>query len=370
VGVLVVGMHRSGTSAVAAALEAMGLQVGRSDDRLAPDLMNPAGYFELTAVNDLNQEILHHLGGNWDAPPRLTDGWMADPTIEPFVHRARHLVTSTLGDDFVLKDPRLCLLLPLWRRILADRFGAVLIVRDPVEVAWSLALRDGMQILTGLALWGAYNRSALQGLAGLPVHVCRYEDLVEQPGVALGAMAAALQSFGQLAPGADVEAGLAVIQPELRRNTWPPRQTELFEVPADVRILGKVLTERRGSNGRFEAEVPDPGWWERSVLEERRIAGVRLRAAEASTVALRAGLAESEAAGRRSGADLEMLRGQLAESTARLAEASAQSAEHLARAESAQAALAQADARWAALERRVPVRLYRGLRRLIDPTPR
>ena len=237
-------MHRSGTSAVAAALEAMGLQAGRPEDRLAADLMNPGGYFEIAQVNDLNQEILHHLGANWDAPPHLAEGWTADPDIDPFIHRCRHLVTSTLGDDFVLKDPRISLLLPLWRRVLVDRCCAVMIVRDPVEVAWSLALRDGLQILTGLALWGAYNRSALEGLAGLPVHVLRYEDLVEQPRATLTAMAAAVEDFGQLAPGADVAAGVTVV---------PARAATQYLAPAPDRTSSRYRPTCASWTRRSEA---------------------------------------------------------------------------------------------------------------------
>ncbi len=260
-------------------------------------------------------------------------------------------------------------MLPLWRRILVDRCCAVLIVRDPVEVAWSVALRDGVQVLTGFALWGAYNRSALAGLAGLPVHVCRYEDLVEQPEVALVAMAEALQGFGQLAADADVAAGVAVVQPELRRNTWPRSQTDLLEVPADLRHLEKELGGHLGTSPRFEADVPDPGWWERSLLEERRVGGLRLRASAASRGLLEVRVAELEAAHRQAGADNEVLATQLAEVALRVEAETARAAGLAQRAESAEAALARADDRWTALERRAPVRLYRVLQRLVRPVP-
>src|SRR5271166_2804260 len=95
--VLVVGLHRSGTSALAGALEAMGLFVGPPDALIGPHPTNPDGHFELRAVADLNDEILAHFGGAWDWPPTLPDGWMEDPAVERLLVKARELVRSTFA---------------------------------------------------------------------------------------------------------------------------------------------------------------------------------------------------------------------------------------------------------------------------------
>src|ERR1700722_16007488 len=96
-GVLVVGMHRSGTSALAGALETMGLFVGPSEALIGPHPTNPEGYSELRAVSDINDKVLPHFSGALDWPPTLSEGWMEDPVVERLLVRARELVLSTFA---------------------------------------------------------------------------------------------------------------------------------------------------------------------------------------------------------------------------------------------------------------------------------
>ena len=279
-GVFVVGMHRSGTSAVAAALEALGLDVGAAERQMAPDAANPAGYYELQETGDLNDEILALLGGAWDCLPQLAAGWELEPGMTPYYRRAAAIVGKHLTKDrWLIKDPRIAPLLPLWRRAVLDRCAAVLIVRDPMEVAWSLALRNGMPILTGLALWSDYNRRALVGLSGLPVHVCSYDELVSAPVATTTSIRASLESWNELSADTEVEAAAARIQPELRRNTWPRDNADALEVPGEIERLAKFLAELAGAHSVFEPGHPPPSPWEEALLVERRTGLARLRAA-------------------------------------------------------------------------------------------
>ncbi len=266
----------------------MGLNAGDPSDQLALAFDNPQGHFELESVVDLNTELLEHLGGSWDSPPVQPDGWINDAQMGTYVSRARDLVTSSLGNDqFVLKDPRIALLLPFWRRALIDHCCAVMIFRDPSEVAWSLHLRDGLPILTGLALWGAYNRNAMVDLEGLPVHICRYEDLVVNPSTVLASIAKSLGEWGQLGGDIDIESASATIKPDLQHRSWPRTNQELSNIPDSLASLNKHLSEQLGNHACFEpSPPPDTGWWEGPLLEERRIAGVRLQQLQASSAAL------------------------------------------------------------------------------------
>lgn len=263
----------------------MGLNAGEIEDHLPAAVDNPGGFFELESVFDLNTELLDRLGGSWDSPPVPPDGWVNETKVEAYLDRARDLVASSLGSDhFVLKDPRIALLLPFWRRAVFDRCCAVMIVRDPVEVAWSLNLRNGVSVLTGLALWGAYNRSAVVGLEGLPVHVCRYEDLMVSPNTVLASVSQSLAEWGQLGGEFDLESSSATIRRNLRRGTWPRTQRELSDVPDSLCSLNKFLTDQLGNHAHFEpGPAPDAGWWEGPLLRERRIARVDLRASEKVT---------------------------------------------------------------------------------------
>src|ERR1700691_3358495 len=138
-GVLVLGMHRSGTSALAGALEAMGFDVGPDEDVMPADDGNPEGYFELLSVVRANDELLAQFGGRWDSPPDLESDWTTSDAALGFVDAARELLGGLCEDDhYLLKDPRISLLLPLWRQVTNDRDCAVVVVRDPLEVSASL----------------------------------------------------------------------------------------------------------------------------------------------------------------------------------------------------------------------------------------
>jgi hypothetical protein len=231
---------------------------------------NPAGYYEQQSIADFNDEVLAHLGGAWDCPPPLAKGWSTSPALSPFVTRATELVNSYETESFLLKDPRTALLLPLWRRAVIDRCSVAVIVRDPVEVAWSLLLRNGLPLLTGLALWSAYYRAALSGLDGMPVHICSYESLLRTSRQTLSEVIESLQEWGELPVECDIDLAASRIQPDLRRDTWPRSQTELIDVPDEVVALDKLLAERLGAHHRFEGEEPAAPWWEGPILDERR----------------------------------------------------------------------------------------------------
>ncbi len=263
------GMHRSGTSALAGALAALGLDAGPAEALMPADEGNPEGYFEITSIADLDEMILALLGGRWDIPPQRDAGWSERPDLASFLEEASCLVSQTFSSDrFVLKDPRMALLVPLWRRVLED-VVAVLIVRSPAEVARSMARRDAMTPLTGLSLWAAYNRALLEDLTGMRVHVCTYEDLLVDPRGVLGEVAASLQAFGQLDEPGDLDAAAAHISADLRRST-DLVEAELREPPREIDELARTLTALRGRHDAFAATVPPAGAWEAALIGERR----------------------------------------------------------------------------------------------------
>ena len=118
--VVVVGMHRSGTSAVTGALGALGLQMPRPGDRMAWDESNPEHWESLSlALHD--EHLLHGLGGSWDAPPDLPRHWVHSAAVLGGA-RSGALLAQAYPEPgpAALKDPRICLLLSHWRTVLPD----------------------------------------------------------------------------------------------------------------------------------------------------------------------------------------------------------------------------------------------------------
>lgn len=264
-------MHRSGTSALASVLDALGLDVGSRDELMRGDVGNPDGYFEVQSVAALDERILDAYGGRWDIPPLLAPGWANEVDARRFVAEARTTFDASFsGSNFVLKDPRMSLLMPLWRQTLLDRVAVVVIVRDPAEVAWSLALRDGMAPLTGLALWAAYNRTLLTDLDGLPVHLCHYRDLIERPHEVVTDIVGSLNAWGEL-DERDADTGAQRIKPDLRRDTHPIGDPILTDPPTSIRELAEFLGSLNGRHDEFHATVPAAGWWEEPLMNERRV---------------------------------------------------------------------------------------------------
>ncbi|HTA12496.1 MAG TPA: sulfotransferase [Solirubrobacteraceae bacterium] len=179
-GVVVLGMHRSGTSLITRLLSLLGLAVCRDEDLLVGRARNPRGHWESKSLLRYNDRLLGELGGSWFCPPTLAP----DETSRLLEHRSEALAALHSAHPerpWVWKDPRTSVLMPFWAAVLGRRAAYVLIVRHPFEVSDSLARRNGFTPLFGLALWERYTRAAMLGAAGRPVMVCTYDGVLADP---------------------------------------------------------------------------------------------------------------------------------------------------------------------------------------------
>ena len=229
-GVIVLGMHRSGTSAAAGLLNDIGIKLGRDDDLMPGDEANEKGYWESAKLADFQELLLVELGGSWDAPPILKPGWERDLRLLRLAGRGRRLFHRLYGDlqQWGWKDPRTCLLLPFWRRSLSLSPIVVVVHRNPLEVAASLAARDGFTTERSLALWERYNRSLLANAVGSPVLVLSYDDLTQKAGHVTKALKGFLQANG-LVTVESPPAPIGFIDPQLRHSFFD--SNDLAEEP-------------------------------------------------------------------------------------------------------------------------------------------
>ena len=219
--VFVLGMHRSGTSALSSALSYLGINFVSANDELFRSIDNPHGFFERPSIIQLSDSLLETHGWTWDSVELSP---LDTAKVVHFVNRGRQMVDQFSTDGPIgLKDPRICLLMPFWRRALLDRFEAVVITRDPAEVAWSLHVRNGLPVTVGLALWIAYNMHLANGIQGMNPHILRFENLVDSPTTELANMAQFLHERGVpiLHQQSEFEGAAKSIDPTLRRATVP-----------------------------------------------------------------------------------------------------------------------------------------------------
>ncbi|MCL4433860.1 MAG: hypothetical protein M1399_03705 [Actinobacteria bacterium] len=113
--IYVTGMHRSSTSAITGTMTLFGLTPVDNDDLLPPDAHNQKGYFESSALMQINDRILTIMHGAWSRPPTLTHRWQHTSGLEqlyPSLNRLFHSLTANQATS-IWKDPRLCLTLPV-----------------------------------------------------------------------------------------------------------------------------------------------------------------------------------------------------------------------------------------------------------------
>jgi len=177
--VFVLGMHRSGTSALTGALTLLGAP--KPATPMADQEENAKGFFESIPVMEINDAILAAGGSAWDdwGPIALMQG----PTKE-----TREQIQAVLRQEFgdapfvALKDPRICRLLPWWAEA-AEATGltchAVLPYRHPLEVAESLHIRNGLSIAEGILLWLRYVLDAEYASRGIPRAFITMAELLE-----------------------------------------------------------------------------------------------------------------------------------------------------------------------------------------------
>ncbi len=174
-------MHRSGTSAVSRVVNLLGADLGPEDDLLT-EYDNPAGHWENKSLLACNDAILAAFGRSWDFPPWLASGWEYSAPASALLPHLRDSISPLMDSKtWAFKDPRTCLTLPLWRRVLGDDVCAVLVWRRPGAVVASIARRDGIPSLYGVGLWQHYVRSAVAGAVGMPVVNVHFEDLLADP---------------------------------------------------------------------------------------------------------------------------------------------------------------------------------------------
>ena len=268
--ILVLGAHRSGTSALTRVLSLRGASLPAS--LMHASSINPRGFFESRRIYELHERILADLGSSWDDLAPISDSWIQSGIGQNFLQEMAEAVRVEFQDSplFVVKDPRVCRLVPFWLAVL-DELEVdplfVLPVRNPLEMAESLRKAESVDQQKALLIWLNSVLTAEYACRGFPRSIVEYEKLLIDWRSALDKVSDDLGvSFARMSrkAGAEIDAFLSS---ELRHEVVSPGE---LSVRSDVIDWVKLTFD-----------------WMRSAAAGKRVAVGKIDA-------LRAAFAEAE----------------------------------------------------------------------------
>ena len=178
---LILGMHRSGTSCITRLLVEMGFYFGPKTEHTAYSNENPLGFWERRDTRRICDYILQSEGNDWW---KISD-FNVENIKNPVLREASRLLNITLTDlnnhsNWILKEPRLCLLWPFFEKQIPKPFYVVT-HRNPFHIANSLKTRNNFNFSFSLHLWEKYMLSALKALKDKNYILINYDNLVDTP---------------------------------------------------------------------------------------------------------------------------------------------------------------------------------------------
>jgi len=179
--ILILGMHRSGTSALGGVVGALGAAAPKT---LNPaNFANPRGYWESVPLMHANDELLASAGSRWDDWRQIDPEWVHSNDAKRHYEEIKKIIVDEFGDESMIfvKDPRICRFVPSMLSIFAElNISAVAFmpVRNPLEVAYSLRRRDNIALPKSLLLWLRHVLDAEYHSRHIPRHFLAFEKLL------------------------------------------------------------------------------------------------------------------------------------------------------------------------------------------------
>lgn len=242
--VVVLGMHRSGTSAVAGVLQILGVDMG--DKMVTKDQFNTRGYFEDLEFQVLNKQILENTGARWDSPPdKDTLEGVADfsPAIKELTAKGKPI--------WGWKDPRTVLTIELYLPYLVNPH-LVICFRNPYGIARSLKERDGSDTLKSLRLTNTYNERILnffESHPDLPKIFIAFEDVLANP----------IAQAGRLARFLDLELTEEKVE-QIRKFVGPTGEIQQEKVKMQREVERRLKKDLQGLQQHLRDIYNSRGW--------------------------------------------------------------------------------------------------------------
>ena len=229
VAILVLGMHRSGTSALTWMLGRLGAAL--PGDAIAASGDNARGYWESQALVKADDQLLRVARSSWFDPRPLDLSRLPPDGLRSRRNRIREAIEKAWGDAplLAIKDPRQCRCVPIVAAVLRDMGiepRALLMLRNPAEIARSLESRDGTTAAYSHLLWLRHMIDAERATRGMMRAVVDYDGMLD-----------------------DWVGTIARMAPLAGRDGWVPNETEAAEIQA---FLDPGLRHHRAGTADLE----------------------------------------------------------------------------------------------------------------------
>jgi len=256
--IFVLGMHRSGTSAMAGALSFLGIGI---DSNLveAVENDNPKGYWEPVDVVEINNDIFTAFDMHYMDFRSFPNGWINNEAMDPIRHRINSWFKQSFSDQslIVVKDPRLCRTLPLWLEVLEQQQGQakyIHIFRHPLEVVNSLCARDNtFPVVEGLLTWLAHVLDSFACSSSRHSAIVSYGALMNDPVLALETSGENLSLKWPMNPVTVAESLEAFLEPSLMHQH--------FKGPIPCPPLNRLVQSVFNCLASYDLKSPDKDFY-------------------------------------------------------------------------------------------------------------
>ncbi len=234
----------------------LGVYLGEKEELMPPAPDNPEGFWERKDICALHERILEALHTAWDTSFPLPENWHLARQMAPFRDELVNLVSTNFArrELWAWKDPRMSILLPLWRDVLEElriKFSCLLLTRNPLDVARSLADRDRFPREEALGIWFNYNLAMLRNSEGLPRALISYDRLLQDWEGTLSGCAKTLSLSRRRTSERARKAIAKVIRMDLRHSVSDLADLAKADCPAQVRELAGIL-DRMARTGNLD----------------------------------------------------------------------------------------------------------------------
>ena len=282
--IVVLGMQRSGTSAVSGALSRLGIYMGADEDFFPPDANIAGGYFEQRALTTINHKCLAFYQMHATSLRPLPTSWKSYPQAKMLVEELRGFLVEKFRGRLLwgFKQPMASLLEPIYSAVFTELGLSpqyVVCVRNPIEIQASEAdwkyQPGGRQMAPlgahAIGAWLRYTLGALEAAGERPLTIIHYSSFLENPRPFLFDI---VEKQGSSAPSEQQwSEALSCVRPDMRRQNSSGKS--LGEYPSIVRETLAYCASSKFDATRQSALVKEFNGW-LDMLEPPRLSGTRL----------------------------------------------------------------------------------------------